>query len=1215
MKLRPVVLITRWEVDMKREMTENKRLTVRVLIVYPALAAAFLALFPVFANASTWVPFQNRYARGSGAPVTVTDTFNLLNPATQYTLKAFNGDLQNSSTELVSSSVVYLNGVQVLGPNNFSQNVTEVDVPVFPQISNTLSVQVRGQPGGVLTIQIVGVDNDPPIITTTPSVPPNAAGWYNSPVTVSFNCSDKTSGVASCPAPVTVSTQGANQVVSGTATDLAGNTAPTSLTVNLDTTPPTITATINPPSDAAGYNNGPVTVTFACSDALSGVASCPPPVTLTAAGANQIVNGIAVDIAGNARSINITVNISFTYFLVLNYGGKCLDYGMSPVGDGATVFLNDCSKANPIRVEEADNNHHVILHAGSQVIGIHNPLAINPGVAINPGGQPPAPAQYTLELQNAANPITVGYLNQLFALDGDSIILASSMPEPQTTPKPVLVAQVLYNNATGWEYAQLVVAPRNLGDSEFWDFSATDGTGRYPTSGFVQVANRQDFLNAIAAVNNVAQSNGGVAWGSVIQVIDSGTPIDFGGQVATICAPAAYTCEIDGTVHNILIPTGVTIRGGRRGVNPGPLLTGKAGYDCLSSGSCGAFPISLFQITGDYARVTGLQLQGPSDCVADPIGCETATEADAHAIQIGWTDAQITVNPNACGMPTNPTCPEPTGVIVDHDDIFDWPEAVQISDNHLDVYYAPCDAQPDLTLNDRAHVDRNFIHHNEDSTMYASGYGIVHGDGGTSTVLGNTFLMNRHSIAGTGERHEQYLAWGNLVLSNVPVYGGLVNQDFDMHGTATHSGGYAGSEVDILWNTFLDAPGTVSAAGQAGQRQPGRPGFALRGKPCYCLDGTCQPGYGQNYVDQFSYNVTMSQTPVNLVDWDPTFTPPNGLPVPYNGPVPASEPYLTMSGNQYVPTNPANRLRVGDFDGDGADDLFLATGAAWYYSPHGKAEWRYLNSGKTDQIDSLLLGDFDGDGRTDVVGINPSGQLVISWGGSSDWVVFNTNFLPCTSISDMAVGDFDGDGKADIFCADGNTWWISYGGNSPFVQAVVQDNTRTYNLRFGDFDGDGTTDVFGVVNGRFSTPQWQVRYGIKNNRVGLTAWQPLPVSLTNTVDDLVVADFDGDGRADVAENLDLTLIGGWAISFNGAGGWASFLITANSPECKNSSVGTLPPPGTGHFAGNKGVDFLFWGAYLFGNPTNNLCIAQGGNQPGQVGWTAGVSLYSLQDMR
>jgi hypothetical protein len=265
------------------------------------------------ARGGTFTAFgPQNYTRDTSAPVTVTSTFSVLNPNTQYTLKAFNGGLQDDVTELVSSGFVTVNGVQVIGPSNFNQNVGEVDVPVTLQTSNTISVQVRGKPGGVLTIVIIGVDNDPPTIRATVSPTPNAAGWNNTNVTVTFTCSDQTSGVGSCPAPQTLTNDGANQVVSGTATDNAGNTASTSVTVNLDQTPPSITATAFPGANAAGWNNTPVTITFVCSDSTSGVAVCPQTQTVSSDGQNQVVSGTARDVAGNTASASVTVSLDQT---------------------------------------------------------------------------------------------------------------------------------------------------------------------------------------------------------------------------------------------------------------------------------------------------------------------------------------------------------------------------------------------------------------------------------------------------------------------------------------------------------------------------------------------------------------------------------------------------------------------------------------------------------------------------------------------------------------------------------------------------------------------------------------------------------------------------------------------------------------------------------------------------------------------------------------
>lgn len=158
----------------------------------------------------------------------------------------------------------------------------------------------------------LNLDKTAPIITTAVSPPPNGAGWNNSNVTVTFNCSDSLSGIAACPAPLQITRQGASQLVSGTAIDRAGNTAAASVTVNIDTTAPTITSMLMPQPNGAGWNNSSVTVTFACSDALSGIGSCPAPVNIGTEGAAQQVPGTATNKAGIPASTTAMVSLDET---------------------------------------------------------------------------------------------------------------------------------------------------------------------------------------------------------------------------------------------------------------------------------------------------------------------------------------------------------------------------------------------------------------------------------------------------------------------------------------------------------------------------------------------------------------------------------------------------------------------------------------------------------------------------------------------------------------------------------------------------------------------------------------------------------------------------------------------------------------------------------------------------------------------------------------
>src|ERR671931_441164 len=156
------------------------------------------------------------------------------------------------------------------------------------------------------------LDNTGPAVEAKPSPIPNDAGWNNvSPVTVTWSAVDNGfSGVLIDPSPRKQDVDGetSGTTLDATATDRLGNVGEGSIVVKIDATPPQIVGERSPEANGFGWNNSPVTVTFRCSDALSGVVSCSPARTIRTEGTTT-VTGAAVDVAGN-RSTDEAGNVA-----------------------------------------------------------------------------------------------------------------------------------------------------------------------------------------------------------------------------------------------------------------------------------------------------------------------------------------------------------------------------------------------------------------------------------------------------------------------------------------------------------------------------------------------------------------------------------------------------------------------------------------------------------------------------------------------------------------------------------------------------------------------------------------------------------------------------------------------------------------------------------------------------------------------------------------
>jgi hypothetical protein len=147
-------------------------------------------------------------------------------------------------------------------------------------------------------------DGTAPTVTATPSRNPDSNGWYNHVLTVSFAGTDAISGIDSCVSPQSYSgPDSANATVSGSCRDRAGNTTVRTFGLSYDATGPVVTATPGRAPDSNGWYNHSLTVTFAGTDATSGVESCVAPQTYSGPDdPTASVNGSCRDRAGNTTN-------------------------------------------------------------------------------------------------------------------------------------------------------------------------------------------------------------------------------------------------------------------------------------------------------------------------------------------------------------------------------------------------------------------------------------------------------------------------------------------------------------------------------------------------------------------------------------------------------------------------------------------------------------------------------------------------------------------------------------------------------------------------------------------------------------------------------------------------------------------------------------------------------------------------------------------------
>jgi hypothetical protein len=376
---------------------------------------------------------------------------------------------------------------------------------------------------------------------------------------------------------------------------------------------------------------------------------------------------------------------------------------------------------------------------------------------------------------------------------------------------------------------------------------------------------------------------------------------------------------------------------------------------------------------------------------------------------------------------------------------------------------------------DQVRIFHNYIHNNQHPReglidSHAAGYGVDVHHGAWAQVYENVFDFNRHSIAAAGDTGG-YEALRNLVLKGGGYhYAGFHTHQFDIHGSGGNGfGGQAGVQFWFAENSFQYLAG---------------PAIEIRGRPhlrIYIHD---------NVFAHEGLEKDRGEDAIHVNDR-------NDLAV------------IEIGHNNVVDFDSYGRYGVCDFDGDGIDDLFLATGKTWWYSSFGEFQWTYL-SARTERLDQVRLGYFDDDKRCDVL-TESGAQWVIASGGTGPWQSIGAFGAP---LGEVAFGRFD-PGVRDhrpgvtrrtthAFRRTPSGEWLVTPLSAPAWQHAQSSSFPMSKLRFGDFTGDGVTDVLAVQNGRWS---------ISDSAHG--GWQRLNPYLAEDVGSLFIADLNNNNIDDL----------------------------------------------------------------------------------------------------
>jgi hypothetical protein len=175
----------------------------------------------------------------------------------------------------------------------------------------------------------------------------------------------------------------------------------------------------------------------------------------------------------------------------------------------------------------------------------------------------------------------------------------------------------------------------------------------------------------------------------------------------------------------------------------------------------------------------------------------------------------------------------------------------------------------------------------------------------------------------------------------------------------------------------------------------------------------------------------------------------------------------TFAGGQSLDIAHSNGVALGDMDGDGDLDAFVANGesqtnSVWLNQGDGTFVSNGQSLGNANSL-SVLLGDLDGDGDLDAfVGNLGANEVWLNRGDAS--FADSGQRLGGVGSYDLDLGDLDGDGDLDVFVANSdpftnaNRVWLNAGDGLFEIGQAVGDSDSVA-VALGDLDADGDLDA------------------------------------------------------------------------------------------------------------------------------------------------------------